>query len=271
MPDTKSLNLDPEIVRRMLGEASQRPHPKEILASLCQSSLPQQLVEDSRNTARNRSRSRERRQPERCQHLQASSTQSGIGGLDDILSVETARCDALDNRDSMLPHSQQEHLWQVPTITQMPEDSQVVPPWRAQSCPVSQASCASQEPIGTSLAALPPSGLQLCARPVRSPDLQSLHAAQTHWPQIQNHPPVPVPPIPVSPGSTPTQAFFPLQGDPTSLLTHALWMVAGLSAPSSANGSSTAAFTQPQVTEHRQPQPINACPGMASWLSMPWR
>jgi len=280
MPNTRLLNLDPEIVRRMLGEASKRPHPKEILASLCQNSLPQEIVEDPRTKARSRSRSRVRKQRERRQRWQAAAGRNGDTSSKQLETTDTVARVAsdlapangvLDNEESVLHQPQQKGAWPTPVVAQMPQEPQspflgCLSTCTAQSYPTLQSSHVPQQPRG----GLPPSGPQPRTPPVRVSNLQALHAAQTCWYPVHNNPP-PVSTMPICPRSAP--ALFPLQshdlrGDPTSLLSHALWMVAGLNAPGSANGSNITAVPQPQAVEQRQPQPTNVCSGMTSWLSL---
>jgi len=273
-PDTMSLNLEPQIVLEMLGEASKRPHPKDILGSLCRNSLP--------NKARSRSRNREQKQRERRQRWQAVGNcncngnacpkQSEMGGSVGISSDTVGRIAShrslshgvLDDRKSMVHRPQPKQVWQaVPTTlqTDMPGSLQAL---RPKLYPALEQQ--------TSASISPPSGAQPYAPPLQVPDVQNLHATQRAWYSMQNH----VPPLftrPFCPRNAMPQALFPLQlcalrGDPISLLSRALQVVVGANQNGSASGSNTAVSPPHQAAAHHQQQPTNADPCVTSWLSL---
>lgn len=271
IPETASLNLDSEIVRRMLGEASQRPDPNEIFSSFTR--LKQVLA--CREYAPCRSRSREPKHQKWQQCSQPSAILEKAGTPEPALmgrSVATAMGSrvALElpptndcNEDVAMPQVSP-HAFEIPTSTQTPQVPQslrraqspqsisthtkqsfsapqtphTIPPWQGTSAMPS----AAQAPMACSASNTP------FTPPIQQ--IQVPHVTPPWAAMVQGHPepqsitcidrhtfsqvPGQVPPLPWN-YLEPDSCFFSLRS-PMSILTQASWMAAGLATRSDTNG-----------------------------------
>merc|ERR1712137_386111 len=144
IPETASLNLDSEIVRRMLGEASQRPDPNEIFASFTRPKRVLACGEDAPCRGHSRERKHQKWQP--CSQ---SSTICNKAGTSEPALVGRSMATGMDNRVAIELPQTNECIEEVAMSQVSPQAFEIPPSAHTPQVPQSLRRAQSPKSIST--------------------------------------------------------------------------------------------------------------------------